>query len=154
MIKYCLGKWNRNSKRLEEVLAADTKLNNCNYKYLVELVVRHILNDDDPDDDYEWDADSITEIDDGDYQGTLLYLIPMDRYQPSENEYLMTYVWYGSCSGCDTLQSIQDWTEDCVPDTKQLRSFMMLCKDLVDHMIRPYNNGWRSSPVFEVVQYD
>lgn len=153
MIKYCLDKWNRNSKRLEKVLATDTKLNRCNYEYLVELVVKHILNDDDPDDNYEWSAKGITEIDNGNYQGTLLYLIPRATYQPSEYDYLMTYVYYGSCGGCDTLQSIQNWS-DSVMNAKQLGDFMILCKDLVDNMTRPYNSGWRNDPRFEEVRYE
>ena len=38
MIKYCLDKWNENKDTLKEVLANDTKLNDCEYIYLVELV--------------------------------------------------------------------------------------------------------------------
>ena len=153
MIKYCLDKWNKNRKRLEEALAADTTINRCNYKYLVEMVVKHILNDDDHDDYLEWDAENITEIDDGDYQGTLLFLIHRDVYQPSEYEYLMTCVSYGSCSGCDTLKAIQDW-DDNPPTPQQLKDYMELCKDLVTSMIKPYNHGWRRATEFEEVQYD
>lgn len=48
--------------------------------------------------------ENIHEIDDGDYQGTLLFVIPSDNYQP----YIYWYVKvdYGSCSGCDTLMAI------------------------------------------------
>lgn len=151
MIKYCLDKWNANHKRLEAVLAADTALNKCDYKYLVKLVVKHILNG--PADsviDDEWDAENITEVDNGDYQGTLLFLIPRNTYQPSEYEYLMTYTWYGSCSGCDTLQSIQNYGEEPIND-RQLKMFMALCKDLVTNMIKPYNCGWRNEEEFETV---
>jgi len=45
-------------------------------------------------------------IDDGDYQGVLLFVIASGGYQPSE--YWTTSVWYGSCSGCDTFQSIME----------------------------------------------
>ena len=151
MIKYCLDKWNENQKRLEAVLAADTSLNKCDYKYLVRLVVKHILNGDaDSNFCYGWDAEHITEVDNGDYQGTLLFLIPRDTDQPSEYEYLMTYVGYGSCCGCDTLQSIQDWGENTVND-RQLKDFMALCKDLVTNMVKPYNCGWRNEEEFEAV---
>lgn len=108
MIKYCLDKWDKNRERLEAAIRADKQLNECDYKHLVKLVVDNILNG--AGDEYEiytWDSGSITVIDNGDYQGTLLYLIPESTYQPSEGEYLMTYVGYGSCSGCDALQSIQ-----------------------------------------------
>lgn len=46
----------------------------------------------------------IHEIDDGDYQGILLYVIPADEYQPCD--YWCVKVGYGSCSGCDTLLAI------------------------------------------------
>lgn len=50
------------------------------------------------------DPEHIHEIDDGDYQGTLLYIIPDDCYQPWNYWYVK--IDYGSCSGCDTLQAI------------------------------------------------
>lgn len=101
MIKYCLRKWEENKEKLEKSLLEDKSLNTCDYKHLVEKVVEVILNNGDG---KTWDVGNITEIDNGDYQGTLLYLIPEDTYQPSEYEYLMTYVGYGSCSGCDTFR--------------------------------------------------
>ena len=143
MIKYCLDKWNENKDTLKEVLANDTKLNDCEYIYLVELVVEYILGD-------NWDKDNITVINNGDYQGTLLFLIPKDTYQPAEYEYLMTFVNYGSCSGCDTLQHIQSWNDGKLSE-EQLKDFMSLCKDLVCNMIKPFNCGWRNEEEFEVV---
>jgi hypothetical protein len=55
------------------------------------------------------DPKRIHEINDGDYQGTLLYVIADSSYQPSTYWYVK--VDYGSCSGCDTLQHILsgDW---------------------------------------------
>ena len=47
------------------------------------------------------------------YKAMLLYLIPADTYQPSD--YLYVKVYYGSCSGCDTLEDIRsnlDWADD------------------------------------------
>ena len=150
MIKYCLDKWNENHKRLEEVLASDTTLNSCDYQYLVELVVEHILNGCEGVCCGKWDKEHITRVDDGDYQGTLLFLIPKKTYQPSEYEYLMTYAGYGSCSGCDALKAIQEWGEK-PPEDWQIEDFMALCKDLVTNMVKPYNNGWRYEEEFETV---
>lgn len=50
------------------------------------------------------DPERIHEIDDGDYQGTLVYVIAASGYQP--DEYWYVKVGYGSCSGCDTLENI------------------------------------------------
>lgn len=156
MTKFAIEQWEKNKSRLEEALKYDTELNDCSYKHLVKLVVEYIFNDSDEDCNWrEWDSEKITQIDDGDYQGTLLFLIPQKTYQPCEVEYLMTYSGYGSCSGCDTLQSIQCWHyEKTYPTDGQLRDFMSLCKDLVCNTIKPYNKGWGYDPDFEEVQYE
>ena len=49
------------------------------------------------------DPDRIHRIDDGGYQGTLVFVIAERDYQPST--YWYTTVSYGSCSGCDSLES-------------------------------------------------
>lgn len=103
MIKFCKDQWDANRERLEEALKGDTQLNKCDYKYLLSLVVEHILNPGLASFEHGWSARNITVIDDGDYQGTLMFLIPKDYYQPSESDYLLTFVSYGSCSVCDTL---------------------------------------------------
>ena len=148
MIKYCLNRWNENQQKLRQQLETDTSLSGCDYEYLVELVTKFILGK-------EWDAENITVVDNGDYQGTQLFLIPRDTYQPSESEYLMTYVGYGSCSRCDTLQAIRDWSiDDRLLEPEQVEDFMKLCKDLVTNMILPYNIGWRASSEFEPVKIE
>ena len=53
------------------------------------------------------DFERITVIDDGDYQGTLVFVVASKGYQPSD--YWATRVDYGSCSGCDTFQSYSDY---------------------------------------------
>ena len=158
MIKYCIEKWDENKDLLRSVLNNNELLNHAlnrndddpleylEYKDLVKLTVMFILNDEN-----EWDANKIKEIDDGDYQGTLLYLIPEDTYQPNSSEYLMTFVEYGSCSGCDTLQRIQ-----CFLDTKSrdksIDDLMNLCKDLICNMIKPYNTGWKYDEKFDTIE--
>lgn len=151
MIKYCIEKWDKNRKKLEDALREDTTLNSCNYGYLVKLIVENILNDETNDYGDTWDSENITTVDNGDYQGTLLFLIPTDTYQPSEYDYLMTYVGYGSCCVCDILQAIQDW-DNVKPTEQQLKDYMTLCKDLVCNMIKPYNTGWRADECFEPIQ--
>jgi hypothetical protein len=145
MLKYCYEKWNKNQNSLEAKLR-EVDLSAQNYESLLALTIDCIFNDGDY--NYQWDTESITEIDNGDYQGTLLYLIPESTYQPSEREYLMTYMGYGSCSGCDLLQAIQPWSkEDTTEET--IKNFMSLCKDFVTNMIKPYNTGWRQDDKFE-----
>ena len=153
MIKFCKDQWNANQEYLKEALRNDTQLNNCDYKYILSLVVTHILNHGLPSFESGWDARNITVIDNGDYQGTLMFLIPRDCYQPSESEYLLTFINYGSCSGCDTLMGIQDWG-NVLPTEQQLKDYMALCKDLVVNMVKPYNNGWRKDERYNTVEME
>ena len=149
MIKFCKEMWDKNQDTLKEALKNDFTLNECEYVDLLRLVVKHVLNNNNA--GIKWSPDKITQIDNGDYQGTLLFLIPQDTYQPGEYEYLMTYVGYGSCSGCDTLLGIQDWKSNIPPTEQQLKDYMSLCRDLVVRMIKPYNSGWRNEEIFETV---
>jgi hypothetical protein len=52
------------------------------------------------------DPKRITVINHGDYQGTLHFCIGAKGYQPST--LYVTSVEYGSCSGCDAIQSVND----------------------------------------------
>ena len=154
MLKFCRDAWYENKDKLEAFIVKDAKLNSCDYTYLVELVVKYILNPSIKIDWEKFDADKITVIDNGDYQGTLLFMIPRNTYQPGASDYLLTYSYYGSCSGCDTLMAIQNW-EDVVPTESQIKDYMALCKDLVCNIVKPYNYGWREDEDFlEIAKVD
>lgn len=80
------------------------------YEDIVKSVVEVISDEDDRE---QPDPTRIHAIDDGDYQGTRVFVIGENGYQPSK--YWFVYVSYGSCSGCDSLQAIQSdyrWSED------------------------------------------
>ena len=155
MLKVLVEKWNKNKERLSKALRR-TDLEHVDYKDLVRLTFDEIYNDGVGDEDYLWygklDTKHITEVDDGDYQGTLLFLIPFNRYQPTECDYLMTYIGYGSCSGCDTLQGIQN-DLPCYgqPTEQNIADFMGLCRDIICNTIKPYNSGWRYEECFNTV---
>lgn len=74
------------------------------------------------------DPERIHAIDDGDYQGTLVFVIGAKGYQPSEYWYVS--VGYGSCSGCDTLQSIRDYGNEN-PTADQVDQYMTLALHIV-----------------------
>ena len=151
MIRFCLEKWDANKELLEKHLRDRDDLEDLCYIDLVKMVVGIIFNTDSFN---TYEADKITEIDNGDYQGTLLYLIPDESYQPCEGDYLMTYVGYGSCSGCDTLQAIKSFIYDNEElSDRVIADFMTLCKDIVSNTIRPYNHGWRYDPMFDTVEF-
>ena len=74
------------------------------------------------------DAKLIHEINDGDYQGTLVYVIGAGGYQPSTYWYVK--VGYGSCSGCDTLQAIREYSDE-PPTEKQVDGYMTLALHVI-----------------------
>lgn len=80
-------------------------------------------------DDYDKpDPERIHEIDDGHYQGTLVYVIGCAGYQP--DKYWYVKVGYGSCSGCDTLQAISGYSSEPPNDT-QVSEYMTLALHIV-----------------------
>lgn len=76
------------------------------------------------------DPKRITEIDHGCYQGTLVFVIAASGYQPDDYWYVRVY--YGSCSGCDTLQAIQGWDDEI--DEKEINGYMTLSLHIVQRL--------------------
>lgn len=152
MIKYALRKWDAGKDTLRRIIRQTEERERYHWSYtdIVKMVCRCIFNVNMIDGDPTIDVDNITMIDNGDYQGTLLFMLPFDTYQPSESEYLMTFVGYGSCSGCDTLQRIQ--SNDIYDDHDETDSYLTLCRDIVNNVIRPYNYGWRNKEMFDHVE--
>jgi hypothetical protein len=69
------------------------------------------------------DPTRIHSIDDGHYQGTLVFVIGADGYQP--DDYWFVKVGYGSCSGCDTLEAISGYSDE-PPTDEQVSQYMTL----------------------------
>lgn len=97
--------WEENKEKVKEEL--NTKLKSGyfdgGYIDIVKSIVNHVLNAVAVYEIEKYDADKITVIDDGEYQGSLIFAIPSKCYQPSPYEYIFCYAYYGSCSGCDAL---------------------------------------------------
>ena len=157
MIKFCLKQWENNKDELRAVFESVDSYTFERYRYedLVRLIVDNIFNPGLDNDWDRWDSEHITIIDDGNYQGTLLFVIPRNIYQPQEYDYLMSYIGYGSCCVCDPLQAIQmDTPCDKTPlDDSQIEDVMKLCKDIVTNTIKPWNSGWRYDSEFDTVEY-
>lgn len=119
MIESFVKSWYTHQNTLREKFAAKHP---GNYKEVVRNVVEMLAIDNDI------DPERIHEIDDGDYQGTLVYVIAERSYQPDRYWYVM--VNYGSCSGCDTLEAIRSY-DDGQPDEKQINEYMTLALHIV-----------------------
>lgn len=84
-------------------------------------------------------AEKVHAIDDGEYQGTLLFLVPQETYQPCT--YWYVFVSYGSCSGCDTMEWIGTQEEK-----ERTEHFLTLAYDVVRGLKRISPWGRYSEP--------
>lgn len=121
MIDKYVDRFMANKKQLENILRVKHP---NNYKELVTNVIKVITSKDYGD----IDPNRIHQIDDGDYQGTLVYIIAAEGYQP--DRYWSIKVSYGSCSGCDTLESIRSYDSD-PPNAEQVEKYMTLALNIV-----------------------
>lgn len=122
MIAEFVERWEKNKGLLRDKFAT---AHPANYESIVKSVVE-ILHDED-----EYDSPDplrIHCIDDGDWQGTLLFVVGATGYQPST--YWAVKVGYGSCSGCDTLQAISGYSDD-PPTEEQTGDYMTLALHVV-----------------------
>lgn len=146
MMRIVRDRWNTNKDELRRVLAEKYEKDDCySYDDIVKVAFEIIFNHGDR--KFRLDVDNIVSIDNGDYQGTILYIIPFSVYQPTEYQYFMTYIYYGSCSVCDTLQGIMDES-----GKERIDDLLALCKDILCNAICPYNHGWRNNPDFDQVE--
>jgi hypothetical protein len=133
MITELVKQWEENKHKIEEYFKTTKQNEYDSYEAIVKKVFEICLP---KASDYSgWDLDKMTVIDDGDYQGTQIFIIPTDTYQPSVEDYVMTDTYYGSCSGCDTLQAISNWDYD-LPTDEQVEEYMTLALHLVQKIKR------------------
>ena len=130
MIQEIIKKWDDNKINLEDYFRKTKQSEYETYLKLLLKVVELILNEGSED---GYNAEDITVIDNGDYQGTFIFIIPKDTYQPTISDYIVTHTYYGSCSGCDTLQSIHSYSNE-LPDEDQIKEYMTLCLHLIQKM--------------------
>ncbi|MCP4489112.1 MAG: hypothetical protein GY820_17635 [Gammaproteobacteria bacterium] len=135
MIEAIVKQWDANKHKLEEYFATTKQEDYSDYKTIVvklfELVITEIENEWSGTD--KFDISKMTVIDDGDYQGTTIYIIPKDTYQPSISDYVITDNYYGSCSGCDTLLAISEYSDD-LPSKEQVKEYMTIALHLVQKL--------------------
>jgi hypothetical protein len=128
MIKEIIFQWDTNKGKLEEHFKQGHP---GSYINIVKDIFEYVINN--GDDFSSYDTEKLTVIDDGDYQGTQIFIIPKKTYQPDIEDYLITDTYYGSCSGCDTLQSITQYYGG-LPTEEQVKDYMTLALHLVQKL--------------------
>lgn len=130
MIKSIIENWEKDKSKLEDWFREG---NGHDYEEIVTKIVELFLQELQID---KWDIRSYSKvnvIDEGNYQGELLFVIIPDDYQPSVSEFIITDQYYGSCSGCDLLQGIWGYSDD-KPTDEQVRELMLLSLHLIQKM--------------------
>lgn len=133
MIAEIIQKWEENKLKLEEYFKTTKQEEYQSYESIVRKIFEICINVSDS--KYNnFNLEKLHVIDDGDYQGTQIFIVPKDTYQPSAEDYIITDTYYGSCSGCDTLLSICSYRDEVVPNDEQLKEYMTLALHLVQKM--------------------
>ena len=131
MIKELIESWDKHKDELKEYFKNNTQSEYCDYKDIVKLLFEKVINVDLEDDYDKFDVEEIKVIDNGDYQGTQIFILHKNHYQPSVESYVYTHTYYGSCSGCDTLLAILEYNYDEKPDEQQVEDLMQLALHLL-----------------------
>lgn len=129
MIKEFVEKWDKYKGNLENYFRNTEQKEYQDYKDIVKALFENVINQGETDWN-KFNLEKMTIIDDGDYQGTQIFIIPLDIYQPDANSYVVTNTYYGSCSGCDTLQGIS-YYEQGLPSENQIKAYMELSLHLL-----------------------
>ena len=128
MLNNIISRWDENNEKLKEYFKNTKQSDYCqSYLSILKAIVKTILPD-------ENISSEIIEIDHGEYQGTLIFILHKEEYQPSESDYFITSVSYGSCSVCDTLQAISVYHDDMLPTEEQVGEYMSLALHMVQKM--------------------
>lgn len=129
MIKEFIERWDKYKGNLENYFRTTKQEEYTSYEKIVELLFEKVINQEET--KYHlFSIDNMTIIDDGYYQGTQIFVIPLDTYQPDVTDYVVTNTYYGSCSGCDTLQAISNYDDD-LPNEEQIKDYMELALHLL-----------------------
>ena len=127
MLPDIVEKWENNKNLLKEWFNTKTSYDVDEYKKIVEAIAHIILDYNEPE---------ITEIDNGYCQGcSLSVIVDLDDHYYSPEDYLITYNYYGSCSGCDTLLSILGYSDDLLSE-EQVNDLMTLSLHIIQRMRR------------------
>ena len=143
MIKEFVRYWEVGKENLRDYFKKTKQEKYSEYKDLVVALFEYVINPGiqcDSGSPYcygMYDTKKLTVIDDGDYQGTLLFVLPRRSYQPFVDDYVYTSVCYGSCSGVGAnlaFQRLFGGKKDEKDET--LDSFTVTFNNAVDSFVK------------------
>ena len=138
MDKFILEAWDKQNHKLKNYFMETPHDEHDSYLALLRKTIEIIFPEDEERGrlDFGLDHGRITQIDNGDYQGTLVFVVPSRAYQPGATEHWYTSVGYGSCSGCDTLKDIVECNYGKLPTKTEAEAYWTLCLHMIQKMKR------------------
>lgn len=135
MLKQIVTQWDLNKKNLEEYFKKTPQSEYSPYMEILRQIIIHVLNGGDK--SMNINPNEISVIDDGNYQGTQIFLFHVERYQPDVEDYYWTNNYYGSC---DVLLGISDY-EGGLPNEEQIKEYMYLSLQLIQKIKKLYDEN-------------
>lgn len=135
MIKEFVEKWDKNKGKLKEEIEKNVKkgLVYSSYEEIVIELFKKIINSNNE----KYDINNIDIIDNGNYSGSQIFILHKSKYSPDVSEYIYTYVYYGSCSTCDTLKSIYwDYEQGEISENETVSELMTIALHLLQRCKR------------------
>lgn len=131
MIKEIIDLWGQNKSKLKDYFEITPMIEYDDYEKLVKKVFNICFKD-----LGKLDLENIIVLDSEGYQGDMVFIIKLlGEY---DTNYLITHTYYGSCSGCDTLEGIIEY-KNGLPNAEQVNEFMMLSLHLVQKLKSLFN---------------
>lgn len=128
--------WFRQKEELRKYLQTHEQMEYAkDYIDLLKVLIQIVINPDE--EERPLKIEQIIEIDKGCYGGEKVWLIPQEE-EPDVRDFIVTYMAYGTCSGCDLLEGIIS-NSDMVTDfanEKQINDYMLLALHLLQRMRR------------------
>lgn len=93
MIKEFVERWDKYKNDLEKYFRTTKQEEYDTYDKIVRALFKEVINKEETNGDI-FDLNRMTVIDDGDYQGTQIFIIPLGYYQPSIEDYIVTNTYY------------------------------------------------------------
>ena len=128
MIQIYIDNWYRNKDLLENYYRTTPKSEYSNYENIVRKTIELVLNTGERGFN-QFDLTKLCELKYGDYSGDYLYIIPKDSADDIR-ECIYFSIYYGSCSGCDTLEGLNNY-EKRLPDEQQIKEYMQLSLNII-----------------------
>lgn len=133
MIEDFVKRWDENKENLRKNFLVSHPES---YKNILERLISEVINPNQ--EDYMPRMADIETNTFGDWEGTQVFIIPENS--PYPHTFWVTKVYYGSCSGCDTLQMIEsesnynDEGDPLPPNEKQVDGYMTLALHMLQRM--------------------